>query len=115
MARVTHTAQAGTGKYPTTLTALTFTAADAVNFEQTLHTGRELIVVRNSHGSTAYDFTLTSVASNATGRTGTEVVELAAGAIHVVGPLGIDGWRQSDGMLYFAGENAAILFAVVRI
>lgn len=115
MARVTHVAQAGTGLYPTALTALTFTAADAVNFEQTAFTGRELIVVRNSHGSTAYDFTLTSVASATTGRTGDIVVELAAGAIHVVGPLGIDGWRQTNGMLYFAGENAAILFAVVRI
>jgi len=115
MPRITHTAQAGTGAYPTALTALTFTAADTDDFEQTAHTGKELIVVQNSDGAVAYDFTLTSAASAVTGRSGTIVVELAAGAIHVAGPFGLDGWRQSDGMLYFAGENAAILFAVVRI
>lgn len=117
MARQTHEHQVGTGKYPilTDLDALTFLAADPVNFEETEYGDRLIIVARNVSADTAYDVTLTSVASSKTGRTGTLVKELAFGDQLIIGPLGADGWRQSDGTLHFAGENADIEFAVVRL
>lgn len=117
MARQTHTHQTGSGKYPVLadLDALTFLAADTTNFEETEYGDRVIIVARNFSADTAYDVTLTSVASSKTGRTGTLVKELAFGDQIIIGPLGADGWRQSDGTLHFAGENAAIKFAVVRL
>ena len=117
MARQVHEHQIGSGKYPilTALDALTWTAADASNFEETEYSDRVIIVARNTSTDTAYDVTITSVASSKTGRTGTLVKELAFGEQLIIGPLGADGWRQSDGNLYFAGENADIEFAVVRL
>lgn len=117
MARQVHAHQAGSGKYPVLadLDALTWTAADVANFEETEYGDRVVILARNVSADTAYDVTITSIASSKTGRTGTLVKELAFGAQLIIGPLGADGWRQSDGNLYFAGENADIEFAVVRL
>lgn len=117
MARQSHTVQTGSGKYPTTasLTALTWLAANAVDFEQVDFSGREILLARNTSADTAYNVTVTSVASVRTARTGNIVKSLAFGAQLPIGPLGIDGWRQSNGKLYFAGANAAIEFAVVRL
>lgn len=117
MARQTHEHQTGSGKYPVLadLDALTFLAADPVNFEETEYGDRVIIIARNVSADTAYDVTITSVASSKTGRTGTLVKELGFGEILPIGPLGADGWRQSDGTLHFAGEAADIEFAVVRL
>lgn len=117
MARVTLVAQEKSFKYPllADLSVLTWTASDAVNFEQTVFSGKETILAWNTSADTAYNVTITSSASARTARTGTLVKSVAFGTILAVGPLGIDGWKQSDGKLYFAGENAAVLFAVVRL
>lgn len=115
MARTTIAAVDGTGKYPTSLTALTLTAADASNGNQTVHTGNFVLFAINTHASTPYDVTLTSAASSRTGRTADIVKEIAAGEVLIIGPLGLDGYRQTDGYLYFSGENAAVKFAVVRV
>lgn len=113
MARQTITAVAGTGQYPTAPATLTATAADASNFEETAHTGREVIIFRNS-GATTRNITITSVADNHN-RTGDVTFTLATGAIKAVGPLGIEGWRQSNGMLYFQADHAEVLITVIRI
>jgi len=117
MARQAHTHQTGTGKYPVLadLGELTWLAADAAEFEQTEYHDRVVILARNVSADTDYDVTITSVASSLTGRTGTLTFELPFGETMLIGPLGADGWRQSNGQLYFAGENAAIEFAVVRL
>lgn len=117
MARQVHEHQTGTGKYPVLadLAELTWLAADPVEFEQTEYHDRLVILARNVSADTAYDVTITSVASGLTGRTGTLVFELPFGEQIIIGPLGADGWRQSTGMLHFAGENADIEFAVVRL
>ena len=117
MARQTITVRTGTGKYPTSaqLDPFALTAADATNYEQCAYTGREVIIAHNSSADTAYDVTIESVASQRTGRTGNLVVEVPFGEHVVIGPLGLDGFKQTDGKLYFRGENAAILFGVVRL
>jgi hypothetical protein len=117
MPRVTHVAQEGTGKYPVlaSIDPIVFTAATPADDEQTIHTGREVIIARNVSADTNYDVIITSAASSRTGRTGSLTYELAFGEQIQIGPLGIDGWKQSDGMLYFAGEAADIEFAVVRL
>lgn len=113
MARVTHTAVASTGQYPTAPYTLTATAADATNFEEVAHTGQEVIIFRNSGASTR-NITVTSVADNHN-RTGNVTFTLAAGAIKAIGPLGIDGWRQTDGKLYFQADHAEVLISVIRV
>lgn len=113
MARQTHTAVTSTGKYPTAPVTLTATAADATNFEETAHTGREVIIFRNS-GASSRNITITSVADNRN-RSGDVTFALAAGAIKAIGPLGIEGWRQSNGMLYFQANHAEVLISVLRV
>jgi len=117
MARASITVQTGTGKYPTValLDPFALTACDATNFNQCDFTGREILIVRNSSTDTAYDFTLESVSSDRTGRTGNLLKEIPFGEHLIIPPLGVDGFRQADGKLYFTAENAAILVGVVRM
>ena len=114
MPRVTVTAQNLSGSITTTLNELTFAASDPVNFEQTLWTDGLHIVWRNSHATTPYDATLES-APDALGRDVDLVHELAAGEIGMTKVIEADGWRQTDGYVHFRGENAALLYAVVKL
>jgi hypothetical protein len=117
MARASITVQTGTGKYPTLaqLDPFAFTACDASNFNECDFTGREVIIAYNSSADTAYDFTVESLASQRTGRTLNLVKEIPFGEHIVIGPLGVDGFRQANGKLYFTAENAAILVGIVRL
>jgi len=119
MARQSHTAKTVLGQKASSYTAnaadLTFTAADAANFEQTAFTGKELIIAYNSDPANPYTVTIESVADASLGRTGDiTTYSLAAGEYGVFGPFTLDGWRQSDGYLYFKASNAAIKFCVIR-
>lgn len=90
------------------------TAADTSNMNSTPCTGKELLHVRNS-GASPYTVTVTSVA-DALGRTKDIAADsIAAGASAIYGPFPVDGWKQSDGSLYFQGSNAALLFTVIRL
>lgn len=94
---------------------LTMSAADTVNLNSVPHTGKEVIIARNS-GASPYTVTITSVADPVHGRTGDiAAASLAAGEVAVFGPYPIDGWRQSDARLYFQASNAAVLFTVLRL
>ncbi len=93
---------------------LTMTAADISNLNAFVASGKDLIVVQNSHASTPYTVTITSIAKD--GRTGDiTTYSLAAGVIAVFGPLQTPGWRQTDGSVYMQGSNAAIKFGVIDI
>lgn len=114
MPRQTLAKTAAPGPFPTAGVAVTMTAADIANFEQFTWTGRELIIIQNSHATTAYTWTLTSVSY--LGRTGNITTEsLAAGEIRVIGPLSDLGWRQTDGYIYLQASNVAIKFGVITI
>ncbi len=94
---------------------LTFTPSDPVNFEQVRLTGKEMLIVRNV-GATPRNYTITSV-PNALNRTGdiNQGLNFPAGEWRLLGPFGVDGWRQSDGNLYFQGDNVEVEWAVIRI
>lgn len=100
-----------TNGWPTAGVTATVTAADASNLNQCTFTGKEVIIARNS-GAGARTVTITSVTY--LGRTGHITAEsIAAGATKVFGPFAIDGWKQTDGYLYFQGEHAEVLFTVL--
>lgn len=114
MPRISHTAQAAASPNPTAGIVLTLTAADTTNKESTPCTGRELIVAQNTGGA-AYTVTITS-APDINGRLGTiSAQSLAAGAVVAFGPFQNDGWRQTDGTIYYEASNPAVKFAVIRV
>lgn len=100
-----------TNGFPTAGVTATVTAADAANQNSCTFTGKEVIIARNS-GAGARTVTITSVSY--LGRTGHITAQsIAAGATAVFGPFSIEGWRQTDGSLYFEGSHAEILFTVL--
>lgn len=120
MTRQTHTPMTPLGGKASLYTAnaadLTLTAASVAGFEQTAFTGQELVIAHNSDVTNPYTVTVESIADADLGRTGDiTTYSLAAAEVGVFGPFPSNGWRQADGMLYFKGSNAAILFGVVRI
>lgn len=115
MPRVTLTKTAAPGAYPSAGVAITFTAADTVNKEQFVFTGREMVIARNVGASTR-TVTLTS-AANARGRVKHISAEnIAAGAQRVYGPFtNKDGWQQSGGYFFLEANHAEVEFAVVQL
>jgi hypothetical protein len=115
MARQQLTKTAFTGPYPTAAVTLTETAEDTTNHTQVAITDKTVVVIHNSGGST-YTYTVTSSADATHGRTGDITTQnIAAGAIACIGPLGLDGWRQTDGNLYLAASNVAVKFAAYEV
>jgi len=118
MARVTISPQILKGPYPGPVSAgdlhFTFTAADVANKNQFKSTGREVLVIKNSHGANPYTVTITSV-QDSFHRTGDiTTYSLAAGEHAVFNFRDTAGWMQADGYVYFEASNAAILFAVLQ-
>jgi hypothetical protein len=94
---------------------LNLQAADVANKNQFTPSGDDLVIVQNSHASTAYTFTLTS-APDPFNRTGDiTTYSLAAGEVAVF-RIKTLGWAQvADGKVYLEGSNAAVKFAVVPL
>jgi hypothetical protein len=122
MARQTIAASTPAGPYPATLpiTAnsadVTMTAADVANKSQTAFgvATALLLLVQNTHASAAGDITIES-APDGLNRVGniTDYV-LQAGDIAAF-YLPRNGWRQSDGNLYFDGSDVTIKFAIIKL
>lgn len=113
MARTTITAEAVPTNTPLTLEDLTFTAADVSNGNQFAYTGRDICIVFNSHASTTYTFTPSSVAVN--GRQDPKhgaAQSLTAGQYMLVNFRG-EGWKQTDGYVYLDANNAAIKYCPI--
>lgn len=86
------------------------TAVDVANGNSTMHPGGRGVyfIVQNTHASSPYTFTVTSVADGL-GRTGDHAnYSLAAGEIAMFGPYPATGWVQTNGTILFTGSNAAI-------
>ena len=128
--RVLVAAQTTPGSYPVlqpgagTL-ALGFQAADATNFNYTpLVTGKTYLLAMNT-GASPYTVTVKSVvdAQNRTGDITSYSLPAISGSTPVVaqfGPFANLGWlTPTDGTtpagLWFAANNAAVLFAVVTL
>ena len=92
-----------------------FTAADVANGNKVVATGKDLLLVLNSHATLAKTFTVTSF-PDAQGRTAhIGPYTLQAGEYACVGPIPVAGWMQTDGNIYIDGESADIKFLVVRL
>ena len=116
MPRVTLTANPMPTPWATAPQLLTFTAADATNFEQCQMNGRQLILIWNNSATTTYNITITSVGTSLQNRSGDQTqASLAANSIYITQIFPQDGWQQSNGMIYFQATNANILFAVVTV
>lgn len=114
MPRVTLTKTNSPGPYPTAGVAVTMTAADTVNKEQFALTGREIVLVHNT-GASSRTYTITSIADKQ-GRTGDITTQtIAAGAIHVLGPFGLEGWQQTDGNLYIEANNTEVKWGIINL
>lgn len=119
MARVTHTALQLLGSYPTlpigSGAQITWVPADVTEKNEVELKGGEILLVWNSHASTSYACTVSSVTDGAHKRTGDITATLAGGEFRSLGQFQHDGWRQpSVGKLYFEATNAAVKFAVLR-
>ena len=114
MAKTNVTKTTAPGGYAAAGSAVTMAAVDAVDGGQFSAQGKDLLVIRNS-GATSHTYTVSSTA-DPFGRTKDLTgITIAAGAIHVVGPLPLDGWVQSDGKIYVAANSTEVLFGVVTL
>lgn len=94
---------------------LTALAADTTNKQQTTLTGNEIIIARNS-GATSHTVTITSTPDRSSGRSGDITGDsLAAGVTKMYGPFPLDGWRQTNGKIYFEANHVEILFSVIEL
>ena len=114
MPRTTIAAQSAPGSVQYTGTALTFTAADVANKNQTQLTGTEMIIGKNV-GASAHTVTITSFA-DPFGRTkDIPAISLVAGEERMFGPFKQQGWKQTDGFIYFEANHLEIEFAIIRM
>lgn len=118
MARTALTKTTIVGPYPVSVPAdsldLNLQAADVSNMNQFSPSGDDLLIVQNSHASTAYTFTLTSAPDAFNRSSDITTYSLAAGEIAMF-RIKTLGWVQTDGKVYLAASNAAIKFAVVAL
>lgn len=114
MARTTLTPVEVNGPYDTSLSTVTWTAADTSNDNQFTLTGRELILIRNQDGANAHNVTLTSIA-DPYGRTGDITASVAASGYRAFWVGALLGWLQSDGKFYLEADSTQIEFAILKI
>lgn len=94
--------------------ALPFQAADTVNLNNCVSTGRELLIVQSTDAG-AQTVTINS-APDERGRTGDiTAYSIPAGAFAVFGPFPTPGWKQSDGTLWFQASAVTLKFAVIQL
>jgi hypothetical protein len=93
---------------------VTMTAADTVNQNEFVWTGREIVIAHNTSADTAYTVTITSQ-PDALGRVGHITADsLAFGAIHVYPKFPSEGWVVG-GKVQLEANNAAVKFGVLRL
>lgn len=122
MPRQTIAASVPAGPYPAVLPIavnsadITMTAADVANKSQAAYGAASslLVLVQNTHASAAGDVSIES-APDGLNREGdiTDYV-LQAGDIAAF-LLPRNGWRQTDGNLYFDGSDATIKFGIIKL
>jgi hypothetical protein len=91
------------------------TAADTTNFNATPHSGKLLLIARNTDAS-AHHVTINSVA-DPFGRTGDVNADtIAANGVKVYGPFPASGWQQgTDGTLHYQADSALVYFTPIAL
>lgn len=91
-----------------------FTAADDVNLDDFIFTGRELILINNTTGG-ALTITLTS-APDPQGRSSDIVAySVGAGLFSMFWAGSLIGWQQTDRKFHLEASAVGVEFAIVRI
>ena len=106
------------GPFPGTVAPLAldfiFTAADSVNMDDFIFTGRELILINNTTGG-ALTITLTS-APDPQGRSADIVAySVGAGLFSMFWAGSKIGWDQVGGKFFLEASAVGVEFAIVRI
>jgi hypothetical protein len=120
MPRTTIAAQTPKGPYVTLQPAansldVTMTAADVANMNQTVLNGPMLLIAQNTHASSPFTVTISSIVDSKlrTGDITTYTLQAADIVAYIINSM--EGWLQTDGMLYYAGSDATIKFALLRL
>lgn len=92
---------------------LTFTAADAVNGNEFLNDGKTAVLMNNTDAG-AQTVTFTGNLDPDFGCQVEETVNLAAGAIGVIGDLKPLGWNQAGSKVVFTASDAAVEVAIYK-
>lgn len=116
MARATRVIQSPLSYPSLPVTALAldiaFTAADATNLEQTAMTAPFILLAWNSGGTPA-TITISSVADPQRRTGDITTYTVGAGLIAAIKFDSTVGWKQADGMLYYAASSANVKFACI--
>ncbi len=113
MVRTTLTIQRLPGEADYDGAVLTTTAADTTNQNDCAWTGGMVLIAHND-GVSSRTVTVTASADDL-GRSTNISDSIGAGTIVTYGPFKTgNGWRQSDGMLYFEADHADVKFAVIQ-
>jgi hypothetical protein len=114
MPRTALTPVAAPGPYAAAAAAAAFTAGDAANGNEVVHTGREYIIARNVNGTTAQTLTVRS-AADPFGRTRDLVHSIPINQFVVTQVFPTQGWQQSNGRLNVDVSTADVQLIVVRL
>lgn len=102
------------GPYDTDGVTITWAAADTVNNNHFLSTGKEILLARNDDAG-AQTVTVTSTA-DPQGRTGDITADsIAAAAYHAWQKFPVSGWRNTAGEIVVTASDAGIFLAVLEI
>lgn len=95
----------------------TFDAGDVGNGNSFVCTGREVLLVQNTHADTAKYVTVSSVDDEKGRSEDITTYSLAAGDFVVfgIGLTNSKGWKDSAGLIILAPESTDIEFAVLRL
>lgn len=119
MPRTALTVQTPKGPFPGAVAATdldyTYTAADVANKNDFVLTGREMILCRNSDGTTPHNVTFTSVNDPQLRPQDITTYAIALNGFSIFWAGSVVGWRQTDGKFYLEADDAQILFAIVKI
>lgn len=94
---------------------LAMVAADVSNGNKFTLSGHEVLLMQNTHATTAYTVTITSVPDHEGRSQDVTSYLLQAGDIALFSFVGgTEGWKQTDGTIHIAANNAAVKFAVIK-
>ena len=78
--------------------------------------GRDLVIIYNSHGANAYTVTIASTVDPYNRAQDVTAYSLAAGEYALFGPLKVQGWASvSTSLITITVENVAVKIAVIRL
>jgi hypothetical protein len=94
---------------------LAWAAADPTWGNAFTCTGKEVLIVLNSHATLAQTVTVKG-APDSYGRTADVTsYSMPAGAVAYFGPFPADAFRRTDGRVWIIGSDATVKFAVIRV